>query len=324
MTSDSNRGRIIAGRYFLLYEIGHGGTACVHLARDQRDGHLVAVKWLTSAYQSEPAHRARMLREADLLARVRHPNVVRLIDFQDTGPHAPYLVLEALVGETLHEYLERRGAMPVARALPLVAQLGYALEAVHRAEIVHCDVKPHNVFLCGTLDNPDGIKLIDFGCAQLKNDGSRSDNDTVAGTPEYMAPEQILCDPLDARTDIYSFGITLFRWLTGQLPFDSGPMLELFARQLKSPAPSWLVDELPLGLERVIVTAVRKDPANRYATMVNLLADLTSVITGKGDVRGVPMSHKPDEYRPRSERGLRALGLLGQEDWAKHSLAHGV
>ncbi len=324
MTNDSNCGRIIGDRYFLLYEIGQGGTASVHLARDQRDGRLVAVKWLTPICQNEPVYRARMHREADLLARVRHPNVVRLIDFRDTGAHAPYLVLEALVGETLHQYLNRHGAMPVALALPLAVQLGNALDAVHSAGIVHCDVKPHNVFLCGTLDKPDGIKLIDFGCAQLVNDGSRPQGDVVAGTPEYMAPEQIVCDPLDVRTDIYSFGIVLFRWLTGDLPFDSGPMIELFARQLTAPAPSWLVDGLPLGLERIILTAMRKDPANRYATIVALLADLTSVMTRKGDVHGVPMIHKPDEYRPRSERGKRAIKLIVQEDLAAHSLTDGV
>jgi len=168
------------------------------------------------------------------------------------------------------------------------------------------------VFLCGTLGNPDAVKLIDFGCAQLINGGSPSDGDTVAGTPEYMAPEQILCDPLDARTDIYSFGITLFRWLTGQLPFGSGPTLDLLAHQLTSPAPSRLVDDLPLGLERLVLTAMRKDPANRYATMVDLFTDLTSVMTGKCDVHGVPMIHKPDEYHPRSEQGKRTLRLLNQ------------
>ena len=128
-----------------------------------------------------------------------------------------------------------------------------------------------------------------------------------------MAPEQILCDPLDVRTDIYSFGITLFRWLTGQLPFGAGPTLDLLAHQLTSPAPSRLVDGLPVGLERLILTAMRKDPANRYATMVDLFTDLTSVMTGKGDVHGVPMIHKPDEYHPRSEQGERTLRLLNQE-----------
>ena len=326
MTSDSNCGRIIGDRYFLLDEIGQGGMASVHLARDQRSGHFVAVKWLTPACEREPVYRASMHKEADMLARVQHSNVVQLIDFQDTGVHAPYLVLEALVGETLYEYLARHGAMPATHALPLVVQLGCALDAVHRAGIVHSDVKPHNVFLCGTLDKPDGIKLFDFGCAQLINEGASPDNDTVAGTPEYMAPEQILCDPLDARTDIYSFGITLYRWLTGELPFDSGPMLGLLSSQLTSPAPSpsWLVGGLPPGLEQIILTAMRKDPANRYASMADLLADLTCISNGKSELRCVPMLHEPDQYRPRNERGQRALELFNLQGSAACSSTIGA
>jgi len=312
MSSDSHCGRILGDRYFLLYEIGQGGMASVHLARDQRSGHLVAVKWLTPACQREPVYRTRMHKEGALLARVQHPNVVQLIDFQDTGVHAPYLVLEALVGETLHEYLARRGAMSVTRALPLVKQLGCALDAVHRAGIVHGDIKPRNVFLCGAMDKPDSIKLFDFGCAQLINAGTSSDNDTVAGTPEYMAPEQILCDPLDARTDIYSFGVTLYRWLTGELPFDSRPMLGLLSSQLTSPAPppSLLVAGLPPRLEQIILTAMRKDPANRYASMADLLADLICISNGKSELRAAPTLHEPDQYRPRNERGQRAFELF--------------
>ena len=108
--------------------------------------------------------------------------------------------------------------MPVEQALPLALQVAEALEAVHRAGLVHGDVKPHNIFLCGPNDHPSCIKLIDFGFAQLSAVDTPTDDNMVAGTLEYMSPEQILSDPIDARADIYSFGIVLFRWLIAELP----------------------------------------------------------------------------------------------------------
>ncbi len=314
MNSETDLGQIVGDRYLLLDSIGQGGMADVHLARDQRDGHLVAVKWLARSRRSDSAYRARMLLEAQLHAQVHHCNVVQLFDYGVTGEGIPYIVLEALVGETLHESIARRGAMPVKCALPLVRELACALQAVHQAGLVHGDVKPHNVFLCGALDQPQCVKLIDFGFAQSSNDDSIYDGDTVAGTLEYMAPEQILSDPIDARADIYSFGIVLFRWLTAELPFDSGHTLGLLGHHVSStaPPPSWLIDELHPGLDKVILAAMRKDPANRYACMTDLLADLDCVISGEGEVRGAPTVNDPDEYCPQSEQGKRAFMILNR------------
>ena len=168
--------------------------------------------------------------------------------------------------------------------------------------------------LCGPNDHPNCIKLIDFGFAQLSSDDTPTDDNMVAGTLEYMSPEQILSDPIDARADIYSFGIVLFRWLTAELPFDSGPMLRLFAHHLESrpPPPSWLLEEIHPGLEKPILAAMRKDPANRYASMLELLADLECVITGIGEVCGAPMQQERDEYWPRTEQAKRACRILGR------------
>jgi len=314
MESESDLGRIVGDRYLLLDSIGQGGMADVHLARDQRDGHLVAVKWLARSRRTETAFHEKMRIEAELLARVEHPNVVKLFDYGIAGDGSPYIVLEALTGETLHEYIARRGAMPVEQALPLALQVAEALEAVHRAGLVHGDVKPHNIFLCGPNDHPTCIKLIDFGFAQLSSADTPTDDNMVAGTLEYMSPEQILSDPIDARADIYSFGIVLFRWLTGELPFDSGPMLRLFAHHLESrpPPPSWLLEEIHPGLEKLILAAMRKDPANRYTSMLEVIADLECVITGIGEVYGAPMQQERDEYWPRTEQAKRACRILGR------------
>jgi serine/threonine-protein kinase len=314
MQSETDLGHIVGDRYLLLDSIGQGGMADVNLARDQRDGHLVAVKWLARSRRADAAYRARLLLEAELLAQVRHPNVVKLFDYGATADGVPYIVLEALIGETLHEYIARRGPTSVEDALPLIQQLAWALDAVHRAGLIHGDIKPHNVFLCGPLDHPESVKLIDFGFAQSSKGDCLSDGDTVAGTLEYMAPEQILSDPIDARADIYSFGIVLFRWLTAELPFDNVPMLGMLGHHLASraPPPSWLLEEIHPGLDKLILAAMRKNPDNRYASMTDLLADLDCVISGRDDVRGVPMYYQPDEYCPSSEQGKRAYKILNR------------
>jgi serine/threonine-protein kinase len=203
-------------------------------------------------------------------------------------------------------------------------QLALALQAVHYAGLVHGDVKPHNTFLCGKLDAPDTIKLFDFGFAQCCGDTTMTDGDIVAGTLEYMAPEQLLSDPIDSRADIYSFGVVLFRWLTGELPFTSRAMLGLFAHHVGStaPPPSWLADGLQPGLETIVLTCMRKNPANRYSSMSDVLTDLARVLAGHGsDVIGVPLLYSPDEYRPRSEQAQRAFKILDRAGLATRAVS---
>jgi serine/threonine protein kinase len=316
MNSEPGGKQVIAGRYSLLGAIGQGAMSHVHLARDEQDGRQVAIKWLSPSRRSSDAYRTRLRLEAELLAQVRHPHVVQLFDF-GMDEDIPYLVLEVLNGETLLEYLDRCGPMPLSMALPLIVQLASALQAVHGAGLIHGDVKPHNVFLCGQPGQPESVKLIDFGFAQAAADDSLHDGDTITGTLEYMAPEQIMSERLDHRSDIYSFGIVLFRWLTGELPFDTGRTLGLFAHQLVSaaPPPSWLVDGFHPGLERVILATVRKNPENRYASMQDILADLACVESGNGEVRGAPLVQEPDRYQPSSDQARRAWGILHRAGW---------
>jgi serine/threonine-protein kinase len=314
---------IVGDRYLILDSLGQGAMADVHLAKDQRDRRIVAVKWLVHSRRHDAVFREKLLQEAELLSHVKHPNVVQLLDYGTAHNGQPYIVLEALTGETLHEYIARNGATPSEDALPLMLQLGRALQAVHEAGLIHGDVKPQNIFLCGEMDKPDTVKLIDFGFAQSCGENSQADGDTVAGTLEYMAPEQLLSDPVDARADIYSFGVVMFRWLTGELPFVSRATLGLFAHHVNSvaPPPSWLVDELHPGLETIVLTCMRKNPSNRYSSMNDVLADLARVFAGHGDdVVGVPLLYSPDEYRPRSEQAQRALKILGKAGVHTHAV----
>jgi serine/threonine protein kinase len=250
------------------------------------------------------AMRDRFLKEADALHSINHPNVVRVIDAGEVDS-APFLVMEALRGETLGQRLERVGSLDQATAVRYARQAAAGLAAAHRAGIVHRDVKPDNLFLV----DGDTIKLLDFGMAKVERDGTQS-AELVMGTVQYMAPEQIVTERVDARTDVYGLGVVLFRMLTGHLPFEVEMGTVLLGHQLFSPAPppSWLDDDLDPTVERVILSAMRKDPANRYPSMDAFLEDLS-----RAEPRGAPMVREPDVYEPSSQAGREAAKFLSQQ-----------
>lgn len=308
-------GRLLANRYVLLDWLGRGGMADVYLGRDIEDGQLVAVKAMAEEHRDSAPHRLRMSREAEVLRRVQHPNVIRLLDAGESEKGVPFLILEPLIGETLADYLARRPCMDPTQALPLIMGLADGLEAAHRASVVHGDVKPHNIYLSGPLDQPSSVKLIDFGLAcQLDRDLEQADREFVSGTIAYMSPEQILAEPVDPRTDVYGFGVVAFLWLTGELPFDAPNDLDLLAHHLVSaaPPPSWLTSSLSAGWQEVILGALRKDPDRRYPSMRFLRDDLIRI--GRGEPVQCPSTGlaAADRYEPRTERGRRAFELFSR------------
>ncbi len=313
IVAGTDLGRLISNRYLLLDSIGRGGMSDVLLARDVRSGSLVALKLLAQEYRGSAQHEERMERETELLGRVSHENVVRLLDAGWSDDQVPYLVLEPLVGETLHQTLGRHGAVPLSVALPWLRAVAVGLAACHRAGVVHADVKPSNVFLCGPIDAPTDLKLIDFGLAHcLLGRFSSPGPDCIGGTFEYMAPEQILAEPVDARSDVYAFGILMYRWLTGELPFDTPIGSSLLAHHLTSPLPplSWLLTSFDPRVERVIHRATRKDPRRRYPDMDSVIADLDRIAQGNEEIHGVELGQGQDRYEPVTDVGRRALGLL--------------
>lgn len=308
-------GMVLGDRYKVHGYLTHGATARVYLAEDLIQNTPVAIKMLaTEAFKGHELP-LRMRREAEALRGIDHPNVVRVLDTGETSSGVPYLVLEALPGETLGDYLRRQGTPPFELALELVRQAAQGLCAAHRAGIVHRDVKPDNFVLLGPTDDPFGLKLIDFGMAKLEG-SSKTDSHTILGTVEYMAPEQILAEPVDARTDVYAMGVVMFRLFTGHLPFDTTQPTDLLRHQLFSsvPPPSWLEDELDSRLERMILTATRKHPDNRYRSMQELLDDLDALIgVTAADVSERPLEVTPDVYAPKTPSGSEALTILAQK-----------
>jgi serine/threonine protein kinase len=224
-------GTMFGERYRAIGLLGKGAVAEVLLAEDIQTGEPVAVKVLHGKLQRDRDMRTRFLREATASERIGHPNIVHILDSGERRDGTVYLVLEFLFGESFGDLLRREGKIDAELALPILHQVAEALAAAHEAGIVHRDVKPDNVYLVGAKGEPYGVKLLDFGFAKLVESGLTAVGTTL-GTPPYMAPEQILTDPVGPAVDIYALGVVLYRALTGVLPFAQKNDLELLAHHL--------------------------------------------------------------------------------------------
>ena len=311
----------LGGRYEIVGLLDRGGSSEVYLARDQLAALPVIVKMLTDEAASDPQHRERFIVGARLTMGINHPAIARVYSVEIPLDGPPYLIMEALQGESLYEYLDREGTMPVRMALALAREVASGLVAAHSAGVIHRDIKPGNLYLLGPQGAPHGIKIIDFGLSKdIRHTGTGPASiNLVLGTAQYMAPEQVLADPIDVRTDIYAFGVVLFGMLTGQLPFDLKPGADLFSHQLFSPAPppSWLMQEVDPRLEQLILRCLRKHPENRYASMQALLDDLTTIennpLTAASEISVPVLQHQPDVYVPKGSEGRGVA-----EDLARH------
>jgi serine/threonine protein kinase len=303
-------GDVIDGRFRIQRLLGTGMSEVYAVVDDAFD-QVRALKALPESTRDDPSHHERLIREAEATRRIRHQNVVHVCEIRPQGLQGPYFVMELLTGETLGQYLKRVGAIPPALALDLMREAAAGLAAAHGEGIYHRDVKPDNLFVCMAGDRVSGLKVIDFGLSQAGSTDPLPAASQVMGTAEYMAPEQVVADPADARSDIYSLGVVLFRLVTEELPFDTDLASDVLAHHLASspPPPSWLVDQLDQSIDTLVLTAVRKHPDNRYPTMKALLEDIERVSNGQ-PARGVELRRLPDLYEPKSELGKSALRLL--------------
>jgi len=305
---------LLGGRYRVLEYMSRGATSRVYLAEDTSgDLGRVVIKMLSPETGHNVEYRRRILREGHAIQPIDHPNVIRVLDVSDGSGGLPYVVMEALPGESLGDRLRRDGSLAGPQVLALAKQLAAGLLAVHRASVVHRDVKPDNLFLIEREGEPTKLKILDFGMAKLLTSASSSSPHTVLGTAAYMAPEQILAEAVDARTDVYAFGVVLFRMLTGHLPFETEVPADLLRHQLFSPIPppSWLLEGISAGLETVVLNATRKDPDNRYGSMSEVLADLERLEAGE-DIELRPLLHEHDGYEAKSEQGRQAAEVLAR------------
>ncbi len=270
------RGAITAGAelgdYVVEARRGAGGFATVYRARDRRTGGAVALKVLHAYLVRTPSILRRFQREAETIARLDHPGIVRLLGYGERDG-TPYLAMEWIEGATLAELVRARGPFSAEDARPILEELAGALAAAHALGVVHRDLKLANVALADR-----AVKLFDFGIAKLvdvEEGSSFTTAGTKIGTPHYMAPEQIIGHPIDHRADIYAFGILVFELLTGRRPFDGGSLAEIEERQLREPPPaaSQYAGVGP-AIDAAIRRAMEKDPARRHASIDELMTEL--------------------------------------------------
>ena len=264
-------GRLLGGRYRLESLVASGGMAQVWQGTDEVLRRRVAVKILHPHLAADATFVARFRQEAVAAARLAHPGIVSIYDTcSDEGTEA--IVMELVTGRTLRERLDEPTPIDPWQAAGLAAQVAEALEAAHRAGLVHRDVKPANVLLCG-----DGrVKVADFGIAKAAADADLTQPGLMVGTAKYLAPEQVLGEPVDARTDIYSLGIVLYEMLTGRAPFtaDTDAATALARLQRDPLRPRQIRAGVPRALEDVVCRAMARDPADRYDSASDLRAAL--------------------------------------------------
>ena len=282
MNSPLDVGSIVADTYRITSPLGVGGMGSVFAAEHLRlPGKRVAIKVLHTTMATAEIL-ARFRREAEIASRIGHPNIVEVLDFNTLPTGEPFLVMELLSGESLAARL-RRGRPPEKATLDIARQIGSALDAAHRMEVVHRDLKPDNVFLCprdvdGELR--DHVKVLDFGISKIRNSATVLTQDAaILGTPFYMSPEQASGknQEIDGRTDIFALGAIVFEMLTGVTAFPGDSIPAVIFQVVFQPHPS-ILSLAPTVNPRVVAAvdrALAKNPAERFATMAELVEALT-------------------------------------------------
>jgi len=266
-------GRTLAGRYKVGRFLGAGGMAEVYRAEDQEGGPSVALKLIRPQALTDASALERFKREAQLVALIDHPNVVKVYGHGPLEEGVWYMALELLQGRTLEETLED-GELEPPFAMELAIQIALGLEAAHEKQIIHRDLKPANVFLHREGDGAFRVKLLDLGIAKLLGQAESNLTATgmIFGTPEYMSPEQALGKELDLRADLYSLGVLLYRLFVGALPFQAESFVGVLTKQVTE-QPRWPTEraaQLPKALAELVMKALAKAPGQRQRSVRDL------------------------------------------------------
>ena len=274
-------GSVIAGSYRIDEMIGRGAIGAVFGGVHLRLERPVAVKFVDPSLVDDPEIRARFKREAKIAAQIGSSHAVEVFDYGVGEDGAPYLVMERLYGEDLHERMQREGRLPVGRALRIAKQVCRALGAAHTTGIVHRDLKPENVFLVERDGELEFVKVVDFGLSTfVQSDDTRLTRaGQSVGTPLYMAPEQAGAHAFDARVDVYSLGVLIFEMTTGRLPFEA-PTLQALLVALATQAPRsirYYAPELPIELDDLVLRFIARDPRVRPKSAAAALAEIITL-----------------------------------------------
>ncbi|HEX6186411.1 MAG TPA: protein kinase [Pyrinomonadaceae bacterium] len=272
--------------YRILGQVGEGGMGVVYVAEDLHLGRRVAIK-IPHAGRDESHYRARFLREARSVSKLRHPNIAAVHDYGETDDGQPFIVMELVSGQTLGDVLAKTG-LSIARSVEVARQTAEALSEAHRHGVVHRDIKPSNV----VIDDDGEVKVLDFGLAkQLHEDGgaggpdaqtllsARTRSDVVIGTPLYLSPEQARGSKVDGRSDLFALGALLYECLTGRPAFSGSNVIEIGAQVLHfdPPPPSRLNPRVPVELDKLTLKALSKKPEDRFQSAAEFAAELARV-----------------------------------------------
>ncbi len=268
--------KLLAGRYELIEKIGEGGMAVVYKARCRLLNRYVAIKILRPEFTKDVQFVENFKRESQAAAGLQHPNIVSVYDVGKEG-NIHFIVMELIDGRPLSDIIKERAPMDYKTAIEITRQVASALSLAHRNDIIHRDVKPHNIMI-----TKDGTaKLADFGIAKAVSDSTimASETSRVIGSVHYFSPEQARGAYVDERSDIYSLGIVLYEMLTGQVPFDGENPVQVALMHINDEItpPSKLVPGIPPALEKLVLKATDKFQSNRYRNAEELLEDLENI-----------------------------------------------
>ena len=270
-------GKIFAGRYRILKQIGRGGMADVYLAKDLiLDGEEVAVKVLRTNYQTDPIAVARFQREARAMADLDHPHIVRITDIgEEEGQQ--YLAMEYVAGLDLKRYIKEHRPLSNEEAVRIMGQILLAMRLAHTRGIVHRDLKPQNILL-----TPDGTaKVTDFGIAVAFAETSLTQTNSMLGSVHYLSPEQARGSKATVQSDIYAMGIIFYEMLTGHIPYDGDSAVTIALQHFQKPLPSVIAENpsVPQALENVVIKATAKKLTDRYKSVAEMYVDLSSSLS---------------------------------------------
>jgi len=277
--------------------VGEGAMGQVYLARHTFMDKNVAVKVLHPQLLAHEEVVERFQREAKAAAHIEHPNVCAATDFGRYGESGLFLVMEWLDGRSLEDVILQDGPLPAQRAIHIAIQAAEGVQRAHELKIVHRDLKPANIMLVTRDGDPDFVKVTDFGVARVPigNTSKLTQAGTTYGTPSYMSPEQAMGDEIDARADIYAFGVMLFEMLSGRLPFEGSSIAHILSMHVTEPAPHVIAfaPDVPRALDELVFRCMAKSPDDRFPSAEALSDALRAIRDGVSDTGFMPRVHSP-------------------------------
>src|SRR5215470_16850473 len=317
-------GMIVRNKYEILARIGVGGMGAVYKGRHVTFNELCAIKVVNDSIAGDKNFLQRFQTEAVVTRKLRHPNAVRVDDFDYTDDGRPFIVMELVEGRNVGEVLESEGPLPVTRAARIATQVAQALGAAHKLGFIHRDIKPGNIVLTTNDQGQELAKVLDFGIAKLRQAAGEAQSGVtmtmtgmVVGTPLYMSPEQFMGkkagDEIDGRTDLYSLGVVLYQMVTARLPFEGDTLYSIMLQHMEGNAlpPDELVPELniPPALSKAIVKAIDKSRELRFQSAEEFISALDQAALESSASPHLDLAAKITSVTPVAENRASQVSL---------------